>query len=145
MVSRTSVTIALTAVLAAGLTGSVSATIPAGAQVPVVRQTTLVVDWPTTALPWNELAYLTIHVSPAQAGRVVRLDMTGQGGPGFSELERKRTDASGTVRMQLFTLCPDMPCTAITQKYRVVVPATGDLTAARSRGTVRVVVPPGGY
>lgn len=116
-----------------------SVAVPASAQAPSVRQTTLVVEWPTAALPWNDYAYLTIHVSPAQAGRVVRLDMTGQGGPGFSELARKRTDASGTVRMLLFTLCPDEPCSSMTQSYRVVVPATGDLTGARERGTVRVV------
>ena len=133
------------AVLALGLAGSVSPTSPASAQSPVVRQTTLVVDWPTLPHPWNEYAYLTVHVSPAQAGRVVRLDITGQGEPGFSELTRKRTDASGTVRMLLFTLCPDMPCTSMTQKYRVVSPATGDLTAARARGSVRVVAPAGGY
>lgn len=71
--------------------------------------------------------------------------MTGQGGPGFLELARTRTDAAGTARMQWFTLCPDMPCASMIQSYRVVVPATGDLTGARSRGMVRVVVPPGGY
>lgn len=130
---------------AAGLVAALIAAPPAVAQAPGARPTTLTVDWPTAPLPWNEVAYLTVHVSPAQAGRVVRLDITGQGGPGFSELGRKRTDASGTARIPLFTLCPDMPCTSMTQTYRVVVPASGDLSAARARGTVRVVVPPGGY
>ncbi len=137
--------VALTAALAVGLAGSAGVAAPAGAEVPSVRRTSLVVDWPTAPLPWNERAYLTIHVHPAQAGRLVRLDITGQGEPGFSELSRARTDASGTVRMWLFTLCPDMPCASMTQDYRVVVPATGNLSAARTRGHVRVVVPPGGY
>lgn len=131
--------------LTVGLGGSLSAAPAARAQAQSIRPTMIVVEWPMTALPWNEVAYLTVHVSPAQPGRVVRLDMTGLGSPGYSELGRKRTGANGMVRLPLFTLCPDMPCTSMTQRYRVVVPATDHLGAARSRGTVRVVVPPGGY
>lgn len=106
---------------------------------PFAQLSGLTVQWPSGALTWNEQGYLFVKVQPKQAGRTVRLDLWGQGGPGWSEIDRQRTDPSGGARLALFTLCPDMPCKAITDRYRVVLLPTKSLTGTIAHGSVKVV------
>ena len=114
-------------------------TAPVQASAPEVRQTTVTANWPAAPLPMNEDWDLTVQVSPAQAGRVVRLDVYGQGGPGWSRLDSARTDSAGRATVTPFTYCSDDMCTRFTYKYRIVVPASGGATAAQTTGRVTVV------